>query len=498
MSAFNRLSVLKKAVDSLERWLFSFPTSESGLNVTRNKAKSSADTGAETYSATNTDTGADVDPDSSANAPDVSGETSAAITEEEADRVLADLEERLKGNYPFHSSVYAGQMLKPPHDIAWAAYALTMLINPNNHALDGGPPTSEMEKEVIPRFASMFGFSQPILGHLTSSGTIANLEALWVARSIHPGKAIAFSGQAHYTHERMCGVLNMQSIRIPTNEDGRWDLDYLRAVGNGVGTLVVTMGTTGAGRVEPLHEILPVARELGIRIHLDAAYGGYFKLLQDTGYIENNAWKFTSEADSIVIDPHKHGLQPYGCGCVLFKDPAVGRFYKHDSPYTYFSSEELHLGEISLECSRAGAAAAALWATMQVFQPEPGGRMADIMRNCVLTARNFAAAIDLAENFVKLEDPQLDIVIYAALPATGIHSLSEISAACERVFKNGMNKGAEGIFVSLYTVTAEQVLAILPDFRRDAEKVTVLRSVFMKPEQLGFVDELVSRLEACR
>ncbi len=77
----------------------------------------------------------------------------------------------------------------------------------------------------------------------------------------------------------------------------------------------------------------------------------------------------TPHADSIVVDPHKHGLQPYGCGCVLFKDPSVGRFYKHDSPYTYFTSAELHLGEISLECSRAGAAAVALWATQRLLAP---------------------------------------------------------------------------------------------------------------------------------
>ena len=82
------------------------------------------------------------------------------------------------------------------------------------------------------------------------------------------------------------------------------------------------------------------------------------------------------QADSIVIDPHKHGLQPYGCGCVLFRDPGVGRFYKHDSPYTYFTSKELHLGEISLECSRAGAAAVALWATQRLLPLKPGGEFA--------------------------------------------------------------------------------------------------------------------------
>ena len=46
----------------------------------------------------------------------------------------------------------------------------------------------------------------------------------------------------------------------------------------------------------------------------------------------------------MVIDPHKHGLQPYGCGAVIFRDPDVARHYLHDSPYTYFTSDELHLG----------------------------------------------------------------------------------------------------------------------------------------------------------
>ena len=83
------------------------------------------------------------------------------------------------------------------------------------------------------------------------------------------------------------------------------------------------------------------------------------------------------DADSLVIDPHKHGLQPYGCGCVLFPDPTVGSFYKHDSPYTYFSSKELHLGEISLECSRPGAAAVALWATQRLLPLAIGGAFAE-------------------------------------------------------------------------------------------------------------------------
>ena len=100
---------------------------------------------------------------------------------------LDELTKRLKDNYPFFHPAYAGQMLKPPHPIASIAYFLTQQINPNNHALDGGPATASMELEVIDQLATMFGY-RTHLGHLTSSGTIANLEALWVARSLHPDK----------------------------------------------------------------------------------------------------------------------------------------------------------------------------------------------------------------------------------------------------------------------------------------------------------------------
>jgi glutamate/tyrosine decarboxylase-like PLP-dependent enzyme len=51
-------------------------------------------------------------------------------------------------------------MLKPPHALAAIAYFLTMQINPNNHALDGGPATAEMEMEVMADLASLFGYAQ--------------------------------------------------------------------------------------------------------------------------------------------------------------------------------------------------------------------------------------------------------------------------------------------------------------------------------------------------
>src|SRR5713226_773921 len=153
--------------------------------------------------------------------------------------VLAATAERLQDNYPYFHPLYAGQMLKPPHAVARLAYALALWINPNNHALDGGRATSAMEKEAVAEIAGMFGWRN-FLGHLCGGGTMANLEALWVAGQLQPGKKIVASDQAHYTHKRISGVLQLPFEKVVCDERGRMDLNALEKllVGGNVGTVV--------------------------------------------------------------------------------------------------------------------------------------------------------------------------------------------------------------------------------------------------------------------
>ncbi len=409
----------------------------------------------------------------------------------EVEKILTDLVSRLEGNYPFHHPQYAGQMLKPPHALAWLAYLLTATINPNNHALDGGPPTSEMERECVDRLAEMCGYPKPRLGHLTSAGTIANLEALFVAREIHPGKAIAATAGAHYTHRRMCHVLGVSFIEIPVDADGKPDMGTLNSMASDIGTLVVTMGTTGLGTVEPLAQLQLWATDHGIRIHVDAAYGGFFTLISE--HLDSPAdWDALHLADSIVIDPHKHGLQPYGCGSVLFKDPAAGRFYKHDSPYTYFTSGDLHLGEISLECSRAGASAAAFWATLQLLPLTMDG-LGKVLMSTRNAAMDFAGLVRKSTRFEIYAEPELDIVGYFRIPEA--KSVSEVSRLNKEVFDQGMKKPSHlGYHLSLFKLSSDHFTEKFPDYRADSETVTILRSVFMKEEHEEFIDELAERI----
>jgi glutamate/tyrosine decarboxylase-like PLP-dependent enzyme len=397
--------------------------------------------------------------------------------------------QRLQDNYPYFHPLYAGQMLKPPHRVARMAYALAMWINPNNHALDGGRATSAMEKEAVAGIAAMFGWKN-FLGHLCGGGTMANLEALWVAGQLQPGKKILASEQAHYTHKRISGVLQLGFETVPCDARGRMDLEALakRAARGDIGTVVTTMGTTATGAVDPLPEILAIREKHGFRIHADAAYGGYFVLAENLQQDAALGFSRIGEADSIVIDPHKHGLQPYGCGCVLFRDPDVGRLYKHDSPYTYFSSVELHLGEISLECSRPGAAAAALWATQRLLPLLKGGEFARGLERGRNAALKLFEKVGADPRFVTAFAPELDIVVFA--PRAG--SVTASSVLTRKIFEAAARH-------NLHLAVAELPIQFwdgsLGAMKRNRETITCLRSVLMKPEHFDWVERIWDLLQ---
>lgn len=398
--------------------------------------------------------------------------------------VLLEVARRMHDNFPYPHPFYVGQMQKPPHPMARLAYMLSLYVNPNNHALDGGRASSFMEKEAVADLAAMMGWDVH-LGHLTSGGTLGNLEALWIAGLLRPGKTVVASNQAHYTHERMCAVLKLPFRAIEIDASGAMDvaaLEALLATGE-VGTVVATLGTSMLGAVDPLDRIVPLARAHGARVHADAAYGGYFRIAEGLAAPARAAFDAVPEVDSIVIDPHKHGMQPYGCGCVIFRDPSVGTFYKHDSPYTYFSSDEHHLGEITLECSRPGASAVALWATQRLLPLARGGAFASDLGTAREHAVRFAARLARDARFVVPIEPALDIVVW--FPRAG--TASEASALSRRLYEEAAK---DHLHLALAQLPRELVGAVAQGMTWDRPHVTALRSCLMRSEHAAWHDRI--------
>src|SRR5258708_17357424 len=157
-----------------------------------------------------------------------------------------------------------------------------MWIKRNNLAVDRGRATCAMEKEAVAEIASMLGWKN-FLGHLCGGGTMANLEAVWVAGQMRPGKKILASEQAHYTHKRISGVLRLEFEGVACDARGRMDANAVekRVARGDVGTVVATLGTTATGSVDPLADILALRDKYGFLVHADAAYGGYLVLVEN-------------------------------------------------------------------------------------------------------------------------------------------------------------------------------------------------------------------------
>jgi glutamate/tyrosine decarboxylase-like PLP-dependent enzyme len=179
-------------------------------------------------------------------------------------------------------------------------------------------------------------------------------------------------------------------------------------------------------------------------------------------------------------------LQPYGCGCVLFADPGVGRIFEHDSPYTYFTSGDLHPGEITLECSRAGASAAALWTTLRALPLTRAG-LGSHLAAARQAGLELAARVDSDERVALVIEPELDIVCVIARRERA----SEITAASERAFTA---LAEDGWHVAKLRLRSGWLQERHPWIDCDVPEVTAVRCCLIKKEHLDVVDALADAL----
>ena len=305
---------------------------------------------------------------------------SLQISDEQFARVFGDFTERLRDNYPFFHPSYAGQMLKPPHPAAVAAYLMAMLVNPNNHALDGGPGDGgdgargggghRRRCSALPR-----GLPGPphLQRHDRQPG--GALRGPRAAARPRPSP----SARRATTPTSGCAGCSASagSGCPPTTGDGM-DLEALERVlrAETVGTVVLTAGTTALGAVDPVDEALALPRAVRGPAARRRRVRGLLTLLGGSGAAGLAAGSVAGHRRSATrwwSTRTSTGCSRTAAAACCSPTRTSARFYVHDSPYTYFTSAELHLGEISLECSRAGAAAAALWLTFQLLPPTPDG-----------------------------------------------------------------------------------------------------------------------------
>lgn len=230
------------------------------------------------------------------------------------------------------------------------------------------PGAVEIENQMIRWMMSVVGYPDEGYGNLTSGGSIANLIAIKAARDFHAiGSAnvktsvIYFTDHVHHCIHKalhMTGLYEAVLRRIAMNENHQMDTRDLRRqveldikAGLKPFLVVASAGTTDTGAIDPLQEISSICKTHEIWFHVDAAYGGFFLLLEEM----KGKFAGIEASDSIVIDPHKTLFIPYGSGIVLLRNKnALLDSYSHEAAYMMdaYGREQIDPADTGPELSR--------------------------------------------------------------------------------------------------------------------------------------------------
>lgn len=356
--------------------------------------------------------------------------TNLQKTEDPFTLFIQDMTLYMRGSRRFNE-LSMGQIHPDGFAPAILSHIASTLRNNNTIIQEVSPRETVMEEEAISwLIKEICGYNtDEASGALVTGGTTANLTALLIAReqlirkSNWDGKRPALiltSEMSHYSVQKAAQILapcNLIQVKdVSMEEYGfRMDVDKLEEQLTTmkrdqvpIMAIVATAGQTETGVVEPLQSIADLTKHFGIYLHIDAAYGGPFRLTRREPLfygIENS--------DSVTIDPHKYLYTPYPGGAVLFSSSRthslIGNFNREGQDYMFKSGTAGYLGGRRIEGSMGGQGAAATWSVIKTLGKN--GLRAILEHNLEVTDYTFRQIedSDLLENaFI----PQLNTICF--------------------------------------------------------------------------------------
>lgn len=286
------------------------------------------------------------------------------------------------------------------------------------------PGAVRMENKLIRWMAQLMGYPESAHGNLASGGSIANLigittarDAMGITSAVVPKAVIYVNPQTHHcVHKavRIAGMGESTLREVPLDERFRMRPDALRQMviedleaGLRPFLVVASLGSTDTGAVDPIDRIADVAEEFGLWFQIDAAYGGFFVLVDEL----KEKFKGVERSDSFIIDPHKGMFLPYGVGVVIVKDTAqLNKTHYYKANYMQDALEnarELSPADLSPELTKHFRGLR-MWLPMQLFGLEPF--KAALKEKYLLTKYFYDRIQEL--NFEVGPVPELSVAIY--------------------------------------------------------------------------------------
>lgn len=311
-----------------------------------------------------------------------------------------------------------------------------------------------LEETVINWMANLFGLSANVGGTLTSGGSIANLIAIATARDAVNLKAKNYHNAVIYTTQyvhhclqksiRILGLYEVQWREIPCNNLYQMDVNELTKtinidIENGLfpWLLVASAGTTDVGAIDPLKQLSKICKQYNLWFHVDAAYGGFFRLTEKGRKLLEGI----ENADSIVADPHKGLFIPYGLGAVLIKNKnLLHKTHFYLANYMQDAStdlDDLSPADLSPELSRHFRALR-LWLPLKLHGEEP---FINYLNEKMLLANYCYQQLSLQNDVEIFNKPELSVFAFRYL-----HQKLPLDSYNENIQKEVMNNGS--VFIS--------------------------------------------------
>jgi tyrosine decarboxylase/aspartate 1-decarboxylase len=313
--------------------------------------------------------------------------------------VLALLEKAYSKDLKYNDSMILGSMCTAPHEFAKEVYSMFMDSNLGDAGLFKG--TKELEEKVISSLRELLGL-RTAYGHIVTGGTEANILALWAARNESKKKNVIVPETAHFSIEKAANLLGLEIVKAAVDDEKRVDIgDVESKIDSDTCAVVGVAGTTEYGTVDDLSALSEVTCEKKVYLHVDAAFGGFvLPFLPELGYPVSFDIKAEGIA-SVTLDPHKMGLVPIPCGCIIFKDKRTLKYIGTDSPYLTQKTQYTVVG------TRTGASSAAAYAVFKLLGREGYREMVkDCMEN---TMRLYTGVSDLGYS---VREPTMNILAF--------------------------------------------------------------------------------------
>src|SRR5579872_690134 len=322
------------------------------------------------------------------------------------------------------SSRFFGYVLGSGEPVAAAADLLASVLNQNVTAWRSSPAAVTIERTVVEWLAQAIGCAG-FSGSLTGGGSSANLMGLAMAREAkapaneaggEPGVVYA-SEEVHMSIPKAVALLGMgrNNLRlIPTDQDFRMSpLGLERAIhedrrtGKRAIAIVASAGSVNTGAIDPLPRIAEIARDHGLWLHIDGAYGALAAIAAPEKFAG------LAQADSLSLDPHKWLYQPLDCGCLLFRDPQLARrAFAYTGEYTRALNQDpveaFSFFEESIELSRRFRALK-LWLSLRYHGL---GAFRQAIAEDLRHAQRLAAAVDADQHLERLAPVELSAVCF--------------------------------------------------------------------------------------